>query len=101
MVSDDAGDADGIDEYDTVQLLQQYETALTFVPTILEGVMSVEDCVLYTTDSFWHERFWFGFLDPDTGFWSTAPDELRYLRTDAQVRADVEPMVDAHCSGVS
>lgn len=96
VTDDNAGDADGIDEYDTVLLLSMYEDSLEYMPGIIEALFDPFMCELYDTPQ-GKRDFWNGFFDGDMGFWSTAPDELHYLLTDAEIKADVAPMIDARC----
>lgn len=100
--SDDTGDADGIDEYDTVLLLSLYEESLEYMPGVIETLFDPFMCELYDTPQ-GKRDFWGGFFDSDMGFWSTAPDELQYILTDAEIKADVAPMIDTRCAflGVS
>lgn len=98
---DGFGDADGIDEYDTVDLLQAYELTLELTPVVIAGSFDADTCAAFLTSDYYEYSFWTGFFDPATGFWSTAPDELQYILTEDEVKADVRPMIVEHCSDVS
>ena len=93
-------EGDGIDEYNTVQLMHIYEASLEAIPSVLPLSMGPNECETYGS-IVGNAQFWIGFFDQDHGFWSTAPDELQYLLTEKQVKQDVAPMIDAYCSRVS
>jgi hypothetical protein len=95
-VANGGGGMDGIDEYDTVDLLTAYDVALeTLVPEMIEGMFTPLMCEAFALDE---DVFWDGFFDPSQGFYSTAPDELQYVLSEDEVRNDVRPIITAHCA---
>lgn len=98
---DESPPGDSLDERSTADLLLAYAPALERTPVVIAALFDADTCAAFLTSDYFEYSFWTGFFDPDTGFWSTAPDELQYILTEDEIKAYVRPMIVEHCSGVS
>ena len=87
--SEAENDVDDLDEYDTDQLLEQYNLALSYVDELYASDPMA--CADYRRNPLGHLR------DFAEGFKITAPDEIWYIVTDVQLMKDVETIIAPVC----
>ena len=86
---------DTYDEYDTDYLRESYEIVVeTLMPELIRTSFGEFECQMFEVAE---ADFWAGFFDPAIGFYAELPDEAQYVITEAEVKADVRPIITDWC----